>query len=358
MNPLLVTRVLKISQSVTALRIQGIIENKIIPIMDKALEHLAKIESNSDFTFIVNTQISKGDKPVVLDLGEIYALESLLYGFKALCLGTIAYNIDCNFNAQSGYNPFTDPGYREFGTLRDAKYPKNSRLAWISACDKVLAGINFIKNSDIDNATDGGIEFNGADTQQIITDVNKVKSSLQGTTQTITSDAGDVQINLYNFLETPIQDLDPYANWNNAASFVLDSNSDIWDLTDNYDFNLSGLFIGMTKDTFHKLTEWPWYSYPGNNAPIVTITASSQTVQVGNTITLTATATDADVGDTIISYEWSSSGWYSGTFNTTSTQQVLWTATNYTGSYFYIQVRVKDSRGGEGNKSINITVTN
>lgn len=83
---------------------------------------------------------------------------------------------------------------------------------------------------------------------------------------------------------------------------------------------------------------------------IDSLTASSETISVGETSTLTVVASDVD-GDAL-TYTWSTSA---GSFSSTTAAITTWTAPSTAGAYA-ISITVDDGRGGEAAASITITV--
>ena len=87
-----------------------------------------------------------------------------------------------------------------------------------------------------------------------------------------------------------------------------------------------------------------------NEAPEVSLTASSETVARGGTVTLTADASDDD--GTIESYAWSGAGSFSGSEATTT-----WTAPRpHEDTNYVLEVTVTDNDGATARATVNVTV--
>jgi len=97
-------------------------------------------------------------------------------------------------------------------------------------------------------------------------------------------------------------------------------------------------------------------SFPGNQAPTLTLTPSATSIVVGGTVNFTATATDPN-GDTL-AYYWeygdklSSYNGVSYSTNSSSTQSKSYSAAGY----YLVQCTVSDMKGGSVEKSVIITV--
>ena len=83
--------------------LQEVVEQEVIPALDRALEHLEKVEEDEVFRFYITPEMfgeEEGDS-LELDLGEVYVLDAQVRLFRAWLLIATAYNLD--FDDEGSY---------------------------------------------------------------------------------------------------------------------------------------------------------------------------------------------------------------------------------------------------------------
>jgi hypothetical protein len=80
--------------NVTANNIQDIIEDKVIPALDRAIGHLNTVESDTDTAIRIRVDFGDGVEYVIIDLGEIYLFDASLRALRAAFGVATAYDVD------------------------------------------------------------------------------------------------------------------------------------------------------------------------------------------------------------------------------------------------------------------------
>lgn len=219
------------SPTVTPSDIQVYIKNTLIPALDTALSRLAYVEANSDFKFMVTKKMSRGNRDLEVDLGEIYALDLLTCSIKGTLHEAISYNWDYSSN-----NPL---GEEAFGTLKadGADSMAAARSAYARMMTKWIDGINFIDAETDDQSDDCIPKFNNSDLKNnFLKYLGLVKDSLEDGATSIDIKSGvNLVVDLKTFYSTPVSD------WKTYINGVANNN-----FPEGYDFTLNGLFPELT----------------------------------------------------------------------------------------------------------------
>ena len=80
--------------NVTANNIQTIIEDKVIPALDRAIGNITTVENDTDTAIRIGVDFGDGVEYVIIDLGEIYLFDASLRALRAAFGVAIAYDVD------------------------------------------------------------------------------------------------------------------------------------------------------------------------------------------------------------------------------------------------------------------------
>jgi hypothetical protein len=80
--------------NVTADNIQTIIEDKVIPALDRAIGHITTVENDTDTAIRIGVDFGDGVEYVIIDLGEIYLFDASLRALRAAFGVATAYDVD------------------------------------------------------------------------------------------------------------------------------------------------------------------------------------------------------------------------------------------------------------------------
>jgi hypothetical protein len=89
--------------NVTVNNIQNIIEDKVIPALDRAIGHVATVERDTDTAIRIGVDFGDGVEYVIIDLGEIYLFDASLRALRAAFGVATAYDVDM-FGPDGTYN--------------------------------------------------------------------------------------------------------------------------------------------------------------------------------------------------------------------------------------------------------------
>ncbi len=212
--------------------VQKVISNVVIPIIDKAIKCLEKIENLPSFSLTLKVD----NQQVEIDKGEVYILDAQIQFLKSFLCFFASYNLDVN------YDDFKDTAtariafenivkkqgdYANFLTLKDSAKLRTSGDAFANFSSKIITGMNSIE-AETDDQTDDIIrkpssaELNDWDiikkTFQQIYDTVQGPTTIKFTDYDPQSTFPDLKINLRAILYNP-QLLDfrvfiPSGEWN------------------------------------------------------------------------------------------------------------------------------------------------
>jgi hypothetical protein len=199
--------------------IQDLIDNKLLPKVDYALECLRKVASDPDYTFIITPKMlgDVDEDALELDLTEIYLIITGLDLLKSLCSMAIAYNFDFPSYDSAGLAQVISQD-SDFLSLRSGGGSKltSAKNAFLDACDNLENAINFLRG-ETDNQNDDIIKIDpdgvaNEDLDSILTYLPRVRNTLN-TSEDVTADFnGDgedqtVAFSAKAFFDNPISNL-------------------------------------------------------------------------------------------------------------------------------------------------------
>lgn len=197
--------------------IQNILQNKMLPKLDFAINALDLIDNNPGFTFNITPRMQgdKNEDNLEIDLTEIYALEVSLNVLRAVVDITVSYDINFASYDSAGIILALSHG-SDFLTLRNGgSYLVEAQSSLLTAIDKLEDGIDFLRN-ETDLQDDDVIKISEEDEaglDSILAHTDEVREILQSP-QVYTEDWDDdestadeaLTIDLSRFFQNPIND--------------------------------------------------------------------------------------------------------------------------------------------------------
>jgi len=104
---LAVRNMLNFPPNVTVGNLQQIIENTIIPALNRSINYLGIVEKNTDAQVSFNIKDEGVDEPVIIDLGEIYFFDASIHAVRAAFKIAISYDYEF-FGPDNTYNWIDD----------------------------------------------------------------------------------------------------------------------------------------------------------------------------------------------------------------------------------------------------------
>ncbi|MDP8206040.1 MAG: hypothetical protein P9L92_05195 [Candidatus Electryonea clarkiae] len=204
----------------TVSEIQDIIETKLLPRFNTAIDLLDKVTEHNDFIFTVTPEM-QGDyneDKVELDLAEVYAALAGINLTKAQLCNFISYDFDfISYDGAGLVEAFRQDsdfmGLRSNGTTNMS----NARQAWDDGVTALRDGIEFLEN-ETDNQSDDLIRIDQEDgilqkdLDSLKSNIPKALAAINSSTE-LTSDWDDdsetpdvaLEISLANFFNSPIE---------------------------------------------------------------------------------------------------------------------------------------------------------
>jgi hypothetical protein len=252
---------------------QDIMRDQLLPHINYTLARFEVVELNPNFEFTISGKM-QGDihqAPVYLDNTEVYIMDGVLRGLKALVEQFLVYRFELSaYNSQALVQALQPSNTSFFYLAPDGVARSQSVLADINgAVDKFQSAINYLK-SETDNQSDDiikighdGIHANDLDTALVY--LAKAKQALSTTQSIVLYDADidgnnyTIQVNVANLYNNP--PVNPKTAWLPAYTVDTASNGDIawhWTGQDYNSFNFpdptfSGLFPGMTNTNLKRI---------------------------------------------------------------------------------------------------------
>lgn len=191
------------------LDVQSDIKNTVMPMLSRVAGYLGTVEAygGSSYTFPMGT--SSWDGYAIVDIGDIYMFHGALLAARWALALPVSYNASPGTYNFSGKELAQDTNHdglltiaeylppSPFLTLKDSATLAASKADMITACDKIISGVNATLAETSDNhdlfawhTADSGIT--GAELQSTKTFVQQVKASMSGpTTITYNGSEGD-----------------------------------------------------------------------------------------------------------------------------------------------------------------------
>ncbi len=250
---------------------QNLMRNNILPHIDYALARFAIVESNPNFEFKISGKM-QGDPnldSLMLDNTEVYIMDGVLMGLKAIAEQFIVYNFELpEYTTQAIVQALQPNNTTFFYLALDGKVRSQSVMADVTGMiGKFKNAINFLKSETdsqgddiikIGQSGDRTVALNDVDTTLVYLD--KALNYLT-TTQNISlyeadSDGNDytIGINIANLYNNPPQN--PKTAWLPAYSIDTSSSGGfLWHWTDQTyasftfpDPSFSGLFVQIKNE--------------------------------------------------------------------------------------------------------------
>jgi hypothetical protein len=254
---------------VTISRVQEILKTKVLPRINYALERLAVAEQHPEFEMKISGKMQGNEKlsAVYLDLTEVYFMDAMLNGMKALVSEFLIFRFDLPSYTTSAVVQALNRDNTTFFVLASdgASYSAGVKSSLLAAFGKFRAGINFLKNETDDQNDDIIKKSSSGEMDNALADVDKMEQYLT-TPMTLdvnnwTSDGKNytIQINLGAFFDNPPSN--PKKDW--LPEYTVDSTMHgdiVWQWTQQSyasftfpDPTFNGVFPGMTNDLLKQL---------------------------------------------------------------------------------------------------------
>ncbi len=165
---------------------QALVGSLFLPVIDESIEALESIEDSLDFVFIISPAMQGEPEAsdIELDLTEIYAIETGLYGLKSLLKTVVAYNFEfVSFDSAGIVTELSQDS--DFVTLYDDHGAEDLDIALesaLTAFDKALAALAFLEGESDDQDNDFIQVEDDFDFNMARDDLTTVKSALEGPT--------------------------------------------------------------------------------------------------------------------------------------------------------------------------------
>jgi hypothetical protein len=255
---------------------QDLMRDHILPHIDYALARFAVVELDPNFEFKISGKM-QGDlhlDSLMLDNTEVYIMDGVLRGIKAMVEQFLVYRFDLPaYTTQAVVQALQRDNTTFFYLASDGVARSKSVMADVtSMIGKFQSAINYLK-SETDNQNDdiikiaqpGASGIHAADLDTALVYLSKALNYLS-TSQSITLTNADIdgndytiQVNIKNLYDNPPQN--PKTAWFPAYSVDTSSSGKIlwhWQGQDYASFNFpdptfSGLFPGMTNTNLKRI---------------------------------------------------------------------------------------------------------
>ena len=257
----------------TIAEMQNLLRDRLLPRIDYALARLAVVEQHPDFELRISGKMQGdvGKKDVYLDLTEVFVMDAMIQGMKALVEQFLVFKFEMNdYTTKSAVIALQQNNPNFFVLASDGNtHAHNVHSSLITAVGKIRSGVNFLKSETDDQSDDiikrgsSGIAVKDLDT--VLTYLDKIETALTGTFSVELKDADSdnndytIQISLNNFFNNLPQN--PKQAWLPAYSVDSTSHGDLhikWQAQDYAsltfpDPTFSGLLPGMTNETLKRI---------------------------------------------------------------------------------------------------------
>ena len=255
---------------------QNIMRDQLLPHVNYALERFGVVEQNTNFELKISGKMQGNINlnPVYLDLTEVYIMDGVLMGMKALVEQFLVYRFDlAAYTSKALYDALQPDNTTFFYLASDGTTRSRSvKTDLVGMIGKFRSAINFLKSETDDQNDDiikiaisGGSGIPAAILDTTLSYLSQAENAFS-TTQTVTLNNADsdgnnytIQVSLSNFFENPPQN--PKRQWLPAYTVDTSSHGDIiwrWQAQDYASFTFpdptfSGLFPGMTNDKLKRI---------------------------------------------------------------------------------------------------------
>lgn len=202
--------------------VQNLCMSKLMPRLDQAVNHLAPVAANAEFTFTV-TPTMQGDPledPVEIDPTEVRLTIAGLRAIQALLYQFCAYNMDLDaYDGPGMLEAFSQGSNFMHLNGQGSQRMRSARTAWLAAADYVAGAIDFLE-AETDPQADDLIRIDPYDTPTQ-NDLDSIRLYLPRIETTLNSSYvweidtdGDeftppeqIEISLVNFFDSPVTDI-------------------------------------------------------------------------------------------------------------------------------------------------------
>jgi len=177
----------------------NVVEDVLLPEIDRALSNLDIVDNDSDFaTTIMAGWHHDMDETIEVDLGDVYFLQAALYAYKGYLNRLLANNWHTEVRWWDTNLDDDNPGYvgiqdvldrdttsPEVGALAAgvSTYLSIAKTAFSNGTDKIKAAIQYVRDSDDSYQDDDMFQIDeDADLTKIIANIDDIKSSLTSQT--------------------------------------------------------------------------------------------------------------------------------------------------------------------------------
>ncbi len=295
----------------TISKMQSLLKTKFLPRIDYAMARLAVIEQHPAYEMKISGKMQGNITltPVYMDLTEVYLLDAMLNGMKAVVSQFLVFQFELSaYTTKAVVEAVNQNNTTFFVLASDGKaQAANVKSGILTAIAKIRSAVNFLKN-ETDVQSDDIIKLKQGNNQGIASsDLDTVLTYLtraeDGLKNGVTIDAKDadsdgnnysITVNLSNFFDNP--PANPKKDW--LPPYTVDTSAfgDIqWHWTQQTyatftfpDPTFGGVFPNMTNDMLKRLMyideEFAWrvYLYV-NNYDHTSISTMTARLQVGAT---------------------------------------------------------------------------
>jgi hypothetical protein len=260
----------------TISKMQQVMKDNFLPRVDYALQRLAVIERDTAFQFKVSGKMqgNMNLSPVYMTLTEVYVMDAMLQGMKAMLEQFLVFSFDLpSYQTHDVVAALQQSNTTFFVLASDGKaHATNAKNAILTMIGKIRSGINFLESQTgsqdnhiikIRRGSDNGIAQ--ADLDTVLTYLTKVENAFTGTfsfeAKNADSDGNNytISVSLGKFFDNP--PTNPKAQWLPTYTVDTTAHGDIqwhWQGQDYASFNFpdptfGGVFPGMTNDELKRL---------------------------------------------------------------------------------------------------------
>ena len=261
----------------TISEMQAILRDRLLPRLQYAIARLAVVEQNQAFQFKITGKMQGNNtlQPVYLDLTEVYLMDALVYGMKAMVDEFLVFQFELpSYTTKAAVEAIQQTNTTFFVLASDgATRSANVKSDLLSVISKIRSAVNFLK-SETGNQSDDVIKRAGPGVSGGIatSDLDTVLSYLTtaekylNTAVTVTLYASDtdlnnytIQVNLSQLFTNP--PANPKLQWLPTYTVDTTARGDImwhWQAQEYASFNFpdptfGGLFPGMTNETLKRI---------------------------------------------------------------------------------------------------------
>ncbi|MEA1986082.1 MAG: hypothetical protein U9N76_01165 [Candidatus Marinimicrobia bacterium] len=193
--------------------VQELIRTVIIPRINTSITNIQKLESNSDFSFIVEVAVGDTTINIEFDLTEVYMVDAGLQGMKGEFTTALAYNLDIESYDDAGMVTALTLG-SDFLALNSggAADLSNAYSAINTGLEKVQSAIDYFKaetddqSDDVIPNDDEGILEGLEDIEEGLEEANQAYTGKVWVDYPYSTIADSFQVEIKNIFINPIND--------------------------------------------------------------------------------------------------------------------------------------------------------